>query len=552
MTSAVVAASGPQPSPWWESPVTIVVTAALIRGALLLTYEGVVQDGTTRVGTAANWLFHGIGFFGRTPWPEGNYLLPVAALLVWNEPFWSVRILYALVGVTNVWLIYLLGRTLYGRSAGAIAAWIVACMPYHAQQSVEVATSEVPYLSCITLSLLALVRYARNPSPFPAICGGLFLTLAASFRFDGVVWGMPLGASIAASALRHQLPLRRVAGDLALFGVCAIAFPAALFARWMQISPDPFYVFFWGKLAAQEFFTEGEHARWPRWLYQSYTLGFWPASTFVLMTPLAAALGWTGLACAIRERRLVVLPVALGIVVVCIWLGYAAFRHDILVQWRYGLIIAALLSVFCFPGAEALTRRWPVLTGKRIAAATLVTAGASVASVTVLAFIDAGVLTRQIGALSPIRPRQFESRDLLTWIRSDVGPSDPVLLTPHVIQQAYLAAHLPELERAGSVIAPSYFRPGGKLTQTHAMLTEHLLADFSRSCYVVTNMSIRELGLHDGLYRELVDPVHVIDDLYVWHGISLRLARHFGSNLVWDIRDSGTLPQPTPEATCPE
>src|SRR5262245_42189159 len=75
---------------WWRSPVLIVVVAALIRGVLLLTYEGTIQDGITRVATAANWLFNGIGIFGRTSWPEGNYLLPAAALLVWNEPYWSV------------------------------------------------------------------------------------------------------------------------------------------------------------------------------------------------------------------------------------------------------------------------------------------------------------------------------------------------------------------------------------------------------------------------------------------------------------------------------
>lgn len=544
MTSESVAASGSRRSPWWESPVTIVVAATLIRAALLLTYEGTVQDGTTRVGTAADWLFHGIGFFGRTSWPEGNYLLPAAALLLWNDPYWSVRILYALVGVTNVWLIYLLGRTLYGRPAGAVAAWIVACMPFHAQQSVELATSEIPYLSCVILSLLAIVRYVRNPSPPLAIYAGLALTLATSFRFDGVVWGIPLGASIAVAAFRNRLPLSRVARDLTLFGVCSLAFPAAILARWAQLYPDVFHILSLGKSMDLEFFARGEHPRWPSWLYQSYALTFWPVSTFVLLTPLVAALGWTGLACAIRERRLVALPVTLGIFTVCVWLGYATFRHDVLVQWRYALIIAALLTVFCLPGARALTRLWPMLTGRRIAAATLSMAALSVAAVILLAFADEGVFTRQIGELSPIRPGQFASRDLLTWIHSNVGPSDPVLLTPHVLEQAYLSVHRRELERAGGVVTQSTFRPDGVLTLTHASLTEQLQTKLSGVCYVVTTTSTRELGLHDGLYRELVDPVRIKDDVYEWHGISLRLLTRFGSNLVWGV-------DATPKETCP-
>jgi 4-amino-4-deoxy-L-arabinose transferase-like glycosyltransferase len=536
-----------------ESPVTILVTAALIRGALLLTYEGTIQDGITRVLATANWLFHGVGIFGRTSWPEGNYLLPAAALLIWNEPYWSVRILYALVGVTNVGLIYLLGRTLYGHRAGTIAAWVVACMPFHAQQSVEVATSEVPYLSCIILALIAIVRYAENPNPLLAICGGLSLTLATSFRFDGVVWGIPLGASIAVAAFRHRLPPWRLVRDLALFGVCGTAFLAVLLARWMHLYPHPFAIIARGQLMSQEFFVQGEHSRWPSWLYQSYTLGFWPASTFVILTPLVAALGWTGLVCALRERRIMALPVALGIVVVCIWLGYAAFRHDILVQWRYALVIAVPLCVFCLPGAEALTRFSPVLTGRRIAVATLVTAAASATAVTVLAFVDAGTLTRQIGALSPVRSGQFASRDLLAWIRINADPSGPVLLTPHVLEQPYLVMHLPELIRAGGVIAESYFvPPSGDLVHSHASLTQQLLTTIPRACYVVTSTSPRELGLRDGLYRELVDPVRVVDHRYIWNGISLRLHRRFGSNLVWGVLHPGNHLEPNLKATCPE
>jgi Dolichyl-phosphate-mannose-protein mannosyltransferase len=537
---------------WVQSPVTIVVAAALIRAVLLLTYEGMNQDGTTRVEIAANRLLHGISIFGRTSWPEGNYLLPAAALLIWNEPYWSVRILYALVGVTNVWFIYLLGRELYGRAAGAIAAWIVACMPFHAQQSVELATSEVPYLSCIALALLAIVRYVKTPTPSLAILGGISLTLATTFRFDGVIWGIPLGASIAVAAFRHRLPLSRVTRDLTLFGVCGIAFPAALFARWMQLYPDVFDIFSRGKLMTQEFFVQGEHLRWPGWLYQSYTLGFWPASTFVILTPLVAALGWTGLVCAIRQRQLAALPVVLGIVVACIWLGYAAFRHDILVQWRYALVVVAPLCVFCLPGAEALTRLWPVLTRRRIAVATLVTAAASTATVIVLAFVDAGTLTRQIGTLSPIRPDQFASRDLLTWIRSNADSSHPVLLTPHVLEHPYLNVHLFELRQAGEVIAQSYFVPPGDLVNSHAGLTAQLTTNLSRACYVVTSASTRELGLRDGVYRELVDPVRVKDDFYVWHGISLRLLRRFGTNLVWGVIRPESQAPSTPGPTCRE
>jgi len=113
--------------------------------------------------------------------------------------------------------------------------------------------------------------------------------------------------------------------------------------------------------------------------------------------------------------------------------------------------------------------------------------------------------------------------------------------------------HLAESERAGQVIAQSYFMPpNGDLVYSHAALTDQLMTNISRACYVVTSTSTRELGLRDGVYRELIDPVRAKDDVYVWHAISLRLLRRFGSNLVWGVMHPGNQPRPVTEASCPE
>src|SRR5204862_8061075 len=102
-----------------------------LRVAALVGCEARIQAGVPRLGTARAWIFEGIPAFGRPVWPEGNYLLPAAALLLWGDAYWSVRIMYAIVGLTNVWLVYLLGTAVYGRSAGVTAAWVVALMPFH-------------------------------------------------------------------------------------------------------------------------------------------------------------------------------------------------------------------------------------------------------------------------------------------------------------------------------------------------------------------------------------------------------------------------------------
>ena len=114
---------------WVTSLLVILLVAAVLRLAALVGFEGTNQDGPTRVGIARAWIVDGIPFFGRTLWPEGNYLLPAAVLLCWDNAYWGVRILYAIIGLTNVWLVYLLGTAVYGRTAGATAGSLVALMP---------------------------------------------------------------------------------------------------------------------------------------------------------------------------------------------------------------------------------------------------------------------------------------------------------------------------------------------------------------------------------------------------------------------------------------
>jgi hypothetical protein len=526
---------------WLCSPVVIVVVALALRIALLFLFEGTVQDGTSRVGTAAAWLFHGTSIFGRTFWPEGNYLLPAVALLVWNEPYWSVRILYALVGVSTVWLAYALGRDTFGRSAGVVAAWAVALMPYHLLASTDIAMSETPYVSLILLTLLLAARYASVPRPWLAVAAGLSLTLAITFRFDGVIWGPPVAGALLIAGVRRHLPPVRMTGDLALFGLFALSYPLALFIRWSELYPDPLHILAVSKTNTLQFFVNGKHPRWPEWFYQTYALVFWPGSTLVLLSPVLALLGWVGLAGSLRQQRLAPLPISLGILTVCAWFAYATYQHDLLAQWRFALVIAVALSVFCVPGASALVARWPWLTYRQIVVAVVATAIGSWVVTVYGAFAGAGVTNRQIGLLSPVKPDQFGSRALLAWVAHDLPPGDRVLLTPHVLEQPYLDMHRDELERAGKLIVQSYYLPKSDIVvYSKPALTRLLSEELAQVQYVVTSTSSRELGLRDGLTRELINPAPDAEGVCVWNGIRLRRVQRFGSNLVWAVvRPSG-------------
>lgn len=518
---------------WWTSLVLILVVAALIRAVALFTFEGTIHDGTTRVLVAQDWLSGGRPIFGRTNWPEGNYWLPALALWIWNEPYWSVRVLFALVGLTNVWLVFQLGRDVMGRRSGAVAAWIVALMPFHVMVSAEGAMSEAPYVSFVLLALLASVRYMVQPSLWLAAGAGLALTASTLFRIDGVMWGPPIALAMAGAAYARGTRVPAILRDLAVFGVCGLLYPVGLMLTWIALYPDPFYILGQAKLNAHQFFVDGKHPRWPNWFYQTYVVAFWPASTFVLMTPVVALLGWFGLGFALRRRIRESWPLVAGVLFVSAWLAYAALKHDILAQWRYSLILVVVLAVFCLRGAEVVAGAVRGLTLPRITAVAAVVAILTQGAITYVSFVDAGALTRQLGIISPIRPQQFGSRRMLAWI--DAQQSKTVVLTPHVLEQPYLGLHRAGLESSGRVVVQSYYLPRSELVHTRASLVAELKQKLSTASYVATSTSLRELGLRDVITRELVQPAPEPDGTFRWEGVHLRLVRQFGSNTVWEV-----------------
>jgi len=509
---------------WVTSLLVILLVAAILRLAALLGFEGTIQDGVGRVGTAKAWIFDGVPTFGRTVWPEGNYLLPAAALLFWDVPYWSVRVLYAIVGLSTVWVVYLLGTEVFGRSA---------LMPLHILVSTDVAMSEGPYITFILLALLAIVRYTAKPSPWLAAAAGLSLTLATTFRIDGVYWGIPLAIAIAFVAFKRRITAAAAFRDVFLMGSCGLLYPIALFAQWSHLYPDPFYIIDQARLNSHQFFVDGKHPRWPAWLYQTYVVAFWPVATFVILTPVVAALGWVGVLSAVRQRHEKAVALVSGLVVISVWLAYAAFVHDIQAQWRYALVLSVVLAVFCVPGARILSSSLNL----SLRSMTLVAAGVAIVVqglITYVAFVDSGVLTRQLGSLSPIRPNQFDSRAMLDWIAANLTSSGIVLFTPHVLEQPYLSMHRGDLERSGRIIAQQYYR-SSQLVHSRASLTSELVQKLKSTRYVATSMSLRELGLRDTLVRELVRPAQESDGTYVWQGIRLQLLQRFGSNLLWEV-----------------
>jgi hypothetical protein len=513
---------------WWTRPAVILAVAALLRLVMLFVLEGDMHDGITRVGYAGSWLFDGVPFFGRTVWPEGNYLLPALGLAIWNEPYWSPRILFALVALTNVWLVMRVARAAgFDDTTRAVAGWVVALMPFHLVLSANAAMSEAPYISCVLAAMWLTIRWRERPAFATAVAAGLVVSGATSFRFDGAVWGLPLAASfvLLRDGQRFKLDARTVR-DLAGFGVAGLAFIVALYLQWRHLYPgDTFHQLTIAEANNLQFFGDGGHLRWPAWLYQSYVLAFWPASTFVLLTPVVALLAWIGVVSVARRTPERPLPLMLGIVAIVGFLAWNAWTHAILAQWRYSLVVVVLLAIFVVPGARAVRRAWPRLSPAALTAVTVVAAVGLQAVITAAALGDRGILTRQLGLLSPVRPSQFATRSLLTWAEANATPAAPLVLTPHVVESPYLALHRRALEQSGRLIVQSYFLPNSPLVHKRPTLEAELTEKLRRAGYVAASTGTRELGLQDGLVRELVQPSATGE----WHGVRLAPVTDWGN-----------------------
>lgn len=523
---------------WWRRPAVILVVAALLRLVMLFTLEGDMHDGISRIGVAASWLFDGEPMFGRTVWPEGNYLLPALGLAVWNEPYWSPRILFAVVALSNVWLIMRVARVAgFDETARAVAGWVVALMPFHLVLSANSAMSEAPYVAFVLAAIWLVLRWREQPGFVTAVAAGLMVSGATMLRFDGAVWGLPLAASFVLLRGGRWFTLdARTARDLAGFGLMGLAFLVALVLQWRQLYPgDPFHQLDVAKGNNLQFFGTGSHPRWPAWLYQSYAVGFWPASSFVLLTPVLALLAWVGLGSVARRAPQRPLPLVLGIVAILAFLAYNAWTHSILAQWRYTLVVVVLLAPFVVPGARALGRAWPRLSRRTLTGLALLGVVAMQALIADAAFRDRGIVSRQLGFLSPVRPSQFATRSLLTWAETNSSAASPLVLTPHVVESPYLALHRAPLERSGRLIVQSYFTGVDLLVHTRPSLVDALTQKLQRAGYVAASAGTRELGLQDGLVRELVQPTGSGDAL-TWNGLRLAHVENFGNIVLYRVQ----------------
>ena len=138
----------------------------------------------------------------------------------------AARLLSVAFGLGTVVLAYLLGRTLYGRTAGLLSGAFVALMPYHVVVTRQVLL-DGPMVFFTTLSLYLLARFGSSQRPGWLVASSAALGLAVLTKETAIIL---VGAVYAFIALAPDIRvrLRDIGAAIGMLAVVVSAFPLTL------------------------------------------------------------------------------------------------------------------------------------------------------------------------------------------------------------------------------------------------------------------------------------------------------------------------------------
>ena len=116
----------------------------------------------------------------------------------------AARLLGVAIGVATVYIVYQLGRMLYGENTGILAALILAIMPYHVVVTRQVLL-DGPLVLCSTLTLYLIARFALTRNPIWLHAAGIGIGLTFLAKETGIIL---LGSIYAFFALSSEVYVR--------------------------------------------------------------------------------------------------------------------------------------------------------------------------------------------------------------------------------------------------------------------------------------------------------------------------------------------------------
>jgi len=303
------------------------------------------------------------------------------------------RVMIAACGVLCVGLTYVIGKRLWGRSAGLVAALVLAVNSVHITWS-QIIRTDIQASVFMLLCVLAAMNIARRGLIRDYILAGVFAGLACATKWPAALIGLSAMAAAAPAALR---------GDWRKALLVPLAAGAALLiaSPYLLLSYDRVLHDLAGEARTAHPGATGGGPLENLWWYVSGPL----AKSFGLPGTLLAIAGLIGATCSSRIWRIAVLP------------GFAIFLVAICAQslvWERWLV--PLLPFFALCVGWALHRAASVLQ-RPVARVALPLA-------TLLA-----VVPMALGSFGASAERRTDTRQLASaWIFANAPPGSTILV----------------------------------------------------------------------------------------------------------------------------
>jgi Dolichyl-phosphate-mannose-protein mannosyltransferase len=212
-------------------------------GLYLIGYAAYAADDFSRSLSADYWLYYRkldlgwdgwLGLSGSGWLPFSDYLFGLG-LALHRDLYLTPKIINLAISGIAVIVVYLLGRELFGRTAGFLTASLFAFQPWHVWLGISGMTSDLPSIVLIALFGLFLVRWLRTDDPRALLALAGSLGIANGFRYENWVFSAVFSLLVVFIAVsrrrRGRLPRRWVS-----FVVCALTMINAFPVIWIITS----------------------------------------------------------------------------------------------------------------------------------------------------------------------------------------------------------------------------------------------------------------------------------------------------------------------------
>ena len=187
-------------------PIALFVTALIVRAVRIEDSPPFVMGDEGQCG-----LFGRLFNAGHTPllsisWfglPMFSYAVSGVGLRVFGDSLAGLRLINAVVGSLGVVLVYFLGKELFGRLPGVLAAVFLTFAFLH----IEMSRDGIHYIqgpTCITLAMYLMARWLVRGGLVPALLSGMTLALSVQVYWSARIAAPLLAAVLVVAALRDR------------------------------------------------------------------------------------------------------------------------------------------------------------------------------------------------------------------------------------------------------------------------------------------------------------------------------------------------------------